>query len=96
MIKLNKTTLLTTLIFPGLALAQVNVGDALGTSELDIRSALEAQGYVIAEFEIEDDEIEVEATLDSVAYEIEVSPEDGTVLEIEMDDEDESDESDDD
>ena len=96
MIKLNKTTLLAALIFPGLALAQVNVGDAVGTSEMDIRSALEAKGYVIAEFEIEDDEIEVEATLDGVAYEIEVSPEDGTVLEVEMDDEDESDESDDD
>ena len=86
----GKITLLATLIVPGLALAQVAPGDSLGTSEADIRAKLEARGYAVTEFEIEDGEIEVEATMNGKAYEIEVSSKDGNVLEVELDDKDDS------
>ena len=86
--KLSKTILLAGLLFPGLAFAQVNPGDTLGTSETDIRAKLEAQGYVVTEFELEDGEIEVEATLNGTAYEIEVSGENGNVLKVALDEED--------
>lgn len=88
MIKFNKTTLLAALLLPGFALAQVNPGESLGTTEAAISASLAAQGYVITRFEAEDDEIEVDATLDGVAYEIEISPQDGTVLEVELDEDD--------
>lgn len=91
MIKFNKTTLLAALILPGFALAQVNPVDSLGTTEAAISASLTAQGYVITGFETEGDEIEVDATLDGIAYEIEISPQDGTVLEVELGDEDDSD-----
>jgi hypothetical protein len=85
MIKFNKTTLLASLLLPGFALAQVNAGDILGTEEVAINASLEAQGYVVTGFEAEDDEIEVDVTLDGIAYEIEISSQDGTVLEVELD-----------
>ncbi len=86
MIKFNKTTLLAAPILPGFALAQVNPVDSLGTTEAAISASLTAQGYVITGFETEGD-----ATLDGIAYEIEISPQDGTVLEVELGDEDDSD-----
>ena len=91
MIKFNKTTLLAALLLPGFALAQVNPGDSLGTTEAAISASLAAQGYVITGYEAEDDEIEVDATLNGVTYEIEISPQDGMILEVELDDEDEDD-----
>ena len=84
MMKLSKATLLAGLVIPGLAFAQVAPGDKLGTAEADIRAKLEAHGYTITEFEVEDGEIEVEATLN-----IEVSSQDGNVVEIALEDEDE-------
>ncbi|MBW4709766.1 PepSY domain-containing protein [Roseobacter sp. YSTF-M11] len=93
MMKYGKVTLLAGLIVPGAVFAQIGVGDALGASEADVRAALKAQGYVITEVELEDGEIEVEATRDGKAYEIEVSAETGIVLEIELDDEDDSNDS---
>ena len=83
-----KATLLTTAMIsaPVLGLAAANTGDTLGVAEADIRAALEAQGYVIQEFEIEDDELEVEASLNGILYEIEISPQTGEILEIEEDD----------
>lgn len=92
--KLTTAIAATCLLVPGIAIAQMNIGDNLGTNEADIRSALEAQGYAISEIEIEDNEIEVEAMRDGQAYEIEVSVETGLVIEVALDDED--DESDDD
>ncbi|SLN54911.1 hypothetical protein ROA7450_02824 [Roseovarius albus] len=93
MMKHGKTVLLASLLIPGVALAQINEGDALGTTEADITAALESQGYAITEIETEDGEIEVEAMLGGKAYEIEISAETGNVLEIELDDEDDSDDS---
>lgn len=92
MIKHGKLLLLSGLLIPGIAMAQINAGDTLSTTEDAIRAELESQGYVISEIEYEDDEIEVEATLNGQAYEIDINPETGAVLEVELED----DESDDD
>ena len=92
--KLVTAALVGKLMVPVIAFAQINAGDTVGTSEDAIRTALEAQGYEVKEFELEDDEIEVEAVLDGTEYEIEVSVETGKVVEVELDDDADS-ESDD-
>ncbi|WP_298360797.1 PepSY domain-containing protein [uncultured Litoreibacter sp.] len=86
----SKTLTLTTAIvaLPAAAFAQFNLGDTLPTAEADIRTMLEAQGYQIEEIELETDEIEVEATLDGVAYELTLAAATGEIIEIELDDED--------
>lgn len=66
--------------------AAVTAGDVVGTSEMDIRTALEAQGYVIDSIEFEKDEIEVEASLEGQKLELELSVETGMILEIELED----------
>jgi len=98
MIKHGKTALLAALIIPGAVLAQIEVGQELGTSETAIRSALEAKGYTATEFEFEADEIEVEATSGGQSFEFEISPETGLVLASYVDDdgEDEDDDEDED
>ena len=96
MINNSKTTLLAALLVPGAALAQVNVGDALGDTETAIRSALETQGYTVTEIEVEDGEIEVEASISGKAFEFEVSPETGLVLAASLDDDDDADDANDD
>lgn len=82
----TKLTLLAALMIPGAAIAAVSEGDMLGTTEADVQAALEAQGYVVTEIELENDEIEAEVTLDGAAFEIEVAVATGMVLEIEADD----------
>jgi hypothetical protein len=84
--KLGKLTLLAAALSPAMVLAQVNVGDALGSSEPSIRAALEAKGYVISDIETEDGEFEVQAMMDGKTYEIEVSADSGQILEIEQED----------
>lgn len=96
MTNLNKTALLASLLVPGVALAQINIGDQLGSSETAIQAALEAQGYAITEIETEDGEIEVEATIDGQSFEFEVSPETGLVLAAYQDDDADEDDEDDD
>ncbi len=93
MVNHGKMILLSGLLIPGIAMAQINVGDSLGTTEQAIRAELEAQGYTISEIEVEGDEIEVEATLDGQAFEFEISTETGSVIEIELEDDDHSEES---
>ena len=95
MSKFGKTTLITGLLLPGAALAQISVGDDLGVSETAIRAALQAQGYSAAEIEIEDGEIEIDAMRGGQSYEIEVSPETGLVLAFQAEDEDDDDEDED-
>jgi len=83
----NKPTFLAALMIPGLALAQINVGATLGTSEDAIRTALEADGYMIKEVEFDSDEIEVEAMRDGTLYEFEVAADTGQIIAVELDDE---------
>lgn len=94
----TKTLLLTSTILLSAAAAQANVvkGDILGTTETEIRAALMSSGYMVNSVEVEGDEIEIEATLDGVFMEIEVSSADGTVAEVEQDDDDASDDEGDD
>lgn len=96
MANLSKTAFLATLLIPGAALAQINVGDPLGTSEAAIQAALETQGYTITEIETEDGEIEVEASIGGQSFEFEVSPETGLVLVAYQEDDDHDEGSDDD
>ncbi|MEO1537283.1 MAG: PepSY domain-containing protein [Pseudomonadota bacterium] len=96
MANLSKTALLAALLIPGAALAQINVGDQLGASETAIQAALEAQGYTVTEIEVEDGEIEVEATSGGQSFEFEVSPETGLVLAAYQEDEEDGEEDDDD
>ncbi|MCL6285694.1 PepSY domain-containing protein [Ruegeria sp. 2012CJ41-6] len=85
-----KTLTLATLLaaMPVLVLANVSLGDRLGTDEAAIRSAMEAQGYVVEEIEVEDGKIEVELVKDGVETELVLSKSDGIVTAIEMEDED--------
>lgn len=85
-----KVLTLTSLITaaPVLALANVGVGDTLGTTEAEIRSVLEAQGYAIEEIEFEEDEIEVELSKDGVETELVLDVADGVVTAIEAEEDD--------
>lgn len=78
------------------AYANVVTGDVVGTSEAEVRASLEQSGYSVLSIEIDGNEIEVEASLDGVATEIEVSSDTGAVTEIESgdDDDDDDDEND--
>jgi len=71
---------------PALAMANISVGDTVGTDEAEIRAVVEAQGYTVTEIEIEDGEIEVEVLLDGVETELVVDMTTGIVTEIELED----------
>ena len=87
--KLNSLTLASTLIFAGIAAqAAVVAGDELGTTEVEIRTALEGAGYVIESVEIDGDEIEAEVTIGGVSFEIEISGITGLVQEVEAEEDD--------
>ena len=75
---------LVTLV-PTVALAQLNVGDAVGTGDAEIRAKLESAGYTVEEIERNNGEIEVEAMLNGKEYELELSAE-GNIREIELED----------
>lgn len=102
--KLLPIALIATPLFAGLTFASISnaavqgmaEGDMLGKTETEITTALEALGANIDEIESEDGEIEVELTLDGVAYEVEVDLTTGLIAEVEMDDEDDEDEDDED
>lgn len=83
-----KTLTLVTLLIgaPALAMANISVGDTVGTDEAEIRAVVEAQGYTVSEIEIEDGEIEVEVLLDGVETELVVDMTTGIVTEIELED----------
>ena len=89
----NKSSLLVALFVPGVALAQINVGDALGSSEAAILAALQAQGYETTEIEVENGEIEIDANLGDQSFEIEVSSTTGLVLAVYEEDEIEDDDA---
>ena len=72
-------------LFPAIALAQVTVGDLVGTDDQTITATLNAAGYEVVEIEREDDELEVEVIWNGEEWEIELS-DTGHVIEIELDD----------
>lgn len=79
---------------PFAALAELSVGDQVGTSEDAIRTALQSAGYEVIEIEVKDDEIEADVTLNGEEIEIEIAA-DGTISEVEVEDEDDHDDGDD-
>lgn len=67
----------------GVALAADLVpGTQLGTSALEIVSALAAQGYEVIEYEHETDEIEVEAVKDGQRLKLEIDPATGEIVKV--------------
>ena len=66
----------------------IAVGDVIGTTLGGINDTITGLGYKITEFEIEDDEIEVELTANDRSYELEIDPESGKVVDIELEDRD--------
>ena len=81
-------------IMAGAAYANIAAGDKLGTTEAEIRAALEGQGYTVEEFEMEDDGIEVELAMDGKTFEAEIDAKTGEVLEIEDGDEEDGEDDD--
>lgn len=59
----------------------VQTGDQLGTTEADIRAALEGAGYTVDEIEVEGNEIEADVQLNGTSYEVEIS-DSGEVLSV--------------
>jgi len=88
MTKFTKSAVLTALLIPAAALAQLDVGQQLGSTEADVRAALTGMGYEVQEIEIEGNEIEAEVMLDGVELEIEVAMDTGLITEIETEDDD--------
>ena len=70
-------------LISGAALATSLVpGTQLGTTALEIVSALAAQGYEVMEYEHETDEIEVEAVKDGQRLKLEIDPTSGEIVEV--------------
>lgn len=79
---------LAALLFAALAAAPAaaqQVGDRLGLTIGEVASALEAQGHVVRDADLERDHIEVETRRDGVEWDIEVSRETGRVIRVERD-----------
>ena len=57
-------------------------GTQIGTSALEIVSALAAQGYEVIEYEHETDEIEVEAEKDGQRLKLEINPMNGEIVKV--------------
>lgn len=85
MMSFKLSPLALALLIPGAALAQVTLGQSLGTTDDAIRAKLTEAGYAVSEIEHERDEIEVKATQDGKKIEIELSG-DGTIKSIELED----------
>ena len=89
---------LTALILgaPTLAAAQVAPGDRLGTTDAEIRAAVENAGYSISDITREEGVIELALRINGVESEMILAAADGTVLKRENEDDDRDDGDDDD
>ena len=67
------------------ASAAVVAGDYLGKTKAEITKTLKEKGYKVLEVLKDDDEWEMEASIDKVVYEIKSDVKSGKVLEIEKD-----------
>lgn len=73
------------MLSPVVASAAVAEGDILGTSEMEIRAALERKGYEVTEIGNEDGVIEAEFIAQGTEMEIEVDSTTGQVLDVDDD-----------
>lgn len=78
----------TLALFAVSADAAVETGDVIGTSETEIRAVLEGDGYDVQSITFDEEEIEIDALFDGKEVEIELSSDEGAILEIEFDDDD--------
>lgn len=76
----------TLIVAPAAAFAAPMVGDMLGKSETDIRTALEQQGLIVDEIEMEDGVFEVEVADNGEDFEFEVDAATGQIIKIDKDD----------
>jgi Peptidase propeptide and YPEB domain len=88
---------LTALILgaPTLAAAQVAPGDQLGTSDAEIRAAIESAGYTLDEIAREEGVIELALQRNGVETEMILAAADGAVLKLENEDDDQDGDNDD-
>lgn len=70
------------------AFANLEKGASIGKTESEIRFALEKQNYKVKEIELEDGVYEVEVILDGQEMELEIDPNTGLILEVELEDDD--------
>ncbi|MFK7792820.1 MAG: PepSY domain-containing protein [Devosiaceae bacterium] len=82
-------------VAPVLALAAPTVGDTVGTSVQDVMSNLINAGYEVREIEADDDELEAVVLADGQLLELEISPETGMIISVELEDDDDDDDDDD-
>ena len=87
LITLTVAGMFAALVAAQAASAAMKSGDVAGTDEAQITQSLEAAGYTEVEVEIEaeDNNIEVDAMLDGVEVEFEVSSKTGEVISVDED-----------
>lgn len=83
------------LVAPVVALAAPTVGDSVGTSLEEVMNSLTNSGYEVREIEAEDDELEAVVLADGQLLELEISPETGMILSVELEEDDDEDDDDD-
>lgn len=79
------------LIAPVVALAAPAVGDTVGTSLEEVMNNLTDAGYEVREIEAEDDELEAVVLANGQLLELEISPETGMILSVELEEDDDED-----
>lgn len=87
----NKPAMLAALMIPAAAFAGIDVGQSVGSTEVEVRAALTGMGYEVHEIKFEHDEIEAEAVMDGVLYEIEVATRTGLITEVSVEDDEDHD-----
>jgi len=83
------------LVAPVIALAAPTVGDSVGTNLEEVMNNLTNAGYEVREIEAEDDELEAVVLADGQLLELEISPETGMILSVELEEDDDEDDDDD-
>ena len=78
-LKKFSTVATVAILYPTYILADLAIGDLLGKTNSEIRAGMESAGYAVKEVSFEDDEIEIEASINGQDHEIEVTPTDGMV-----------------
>lgn len=82
---LKPTLVALALLIPSAALAQVTLGQNLGTTEAAIRASMTEAGYTVTDIDFDSDEIEIEAVRNGQKYDIELTLQ-GVVKEMQLDD----------
>ncbi|MBO6674689.1 MAG: PepSY domain-containing protein [Rhizobiales bacterium] len=83
------------LVAPAVALAAPTVGDTVGTNLEEVMNTLTSAGYEVRDIEAEDDELEAVVLTDGQLLELEISPETGMIVSVELEEEDDDDDDDD-